>query len=33
MLLTSSFRDPEIVTRQAGRLARWIDELAEKPGA
>jgi TetR/AcrR family transcriptional regulator, transcriptional repressor for nem operon len=28
-LLTSSFRDPEIMTRQAHRLARWIDELAE----
>ena len=27
-LLTSSFRDPEIMTRQAHRLARWIDELA-----
>ena len=31
-LLTSSFRDPEIMTRQAHRLARWIDELAESPG-
>src|SRR5919108_839115 len=28
-LLTSSFHDPEIMTRQAHRLARWIDELAE----
>ena len=28
-LLTSSFRDPEIMTRQAHRLARWIDEVAE----
>ena len=28
-LLTSSFRDPEIMVRQADRLARWIDELAE----
>ena len=28
-LLTSSFREPEIMTRQAHRLARWIDELAE----
>jgi TetR/AcrR family transcriptional repressor of nem operon len=28
-LLTSSLRDPEIMTRQAHRLARWIDELAE----
>jgi AcrR family transcriptional regulator len=28
-LLTSSLRDPEILTRQAHRLARWIDELAE----
>jgi TetR/AcrR family transcriptional repressor of nem operon len=33
MLLTSSFRDPEIMTRQADRLARWIDELAKTPGA
>jgi TetR/AcrR family transcriptional repressor of nem operon len=32
-LLTSSFRDPEIMTRQADRLARWIDELAKTPGA
>jgi TetR/AcrR family transcriptional repressor of nem operon len=31
-LLTSSFRDPEIMTRQANRLARWIDELAESRG-
>jgi TetR/AcrR family transcriptional repressor of nem operon len=31
-LLTSSFRDPEIMTRQAHRLARWIDELAESQG-
>jgi TetR/AcrR family transcriptional regulator, transcriptional repressor for nem operon len=31
-LLTASFRDPEIMTRQAHRLARWIDELAESPG-
>jgi hypothetical protein len=28
-LLTSSFREPEIMTRQAHWLARWIDELAE----
>jgi TetR/AcrR family transcriptional repressor of nem operon len=28
-LLTSSFHDPEIMIRQAHRLARWIDELAE----
>lgn len=28
-LLASSFRDPEVMTRQAHRLARWIDELAE----
>jgi hypothetical protein len=27
-LLTSSFRDPEIMTRQPHRLARWIDEVA-----
>ena len=26
-LLSSSFHDPEIMTRQAHRLARWIDEL------
>ena len=32
-LLTSSFRDPDIMTRQADRLARWIDELAKTPGA
>jgi TetR/AcrR family transcriptional repressor of nem operon len=31
-LLTSSFRDPEIMTRQAHRLARWIDELADSRG-
>jgi TetR/AcrR family transcriptional regulator, transcriptional repressor for nem operon len=31
-LLTSSFRDPEVMTRQAHRLARWIDELAESQG-
>ena len=31
-LLTSSFRDPEIMTRQAHRLARWIDDLAESQG-
>jgi TetR/AcrR family transcriptional regulator, transcriptional repressor for nem operon len=31
-LLTSSFRDPEIMTRQANRLARWIDDLAASPG-
>jgi TetR/AcrR family transcriptional repressor of nem operon len=28
-LLTSSFRDPEIMTRQAHRLSRWIDDLAD----
>jgi AcrR family transcriptional regulator len=28
-LLTSTMRDPEIMTRQAHRLARWIDKLAE----
>jgi TetR/AcrR family transcriptional regulator, transcriptional repressor for nem operon len=32
-LLTSSLRDPEIMIRQADRLARWIDELAKTPGA
>jgi AcrR family transcriptional regulator len=31
-LLTSTFHDPEIMTRQAGRLARWIDEVAERAG-
>lgn len=31
-LLTSSLRDPEIMTRQAHRLARWIDELDESRG-
>jgi TetR/AcrR family transcriptional regulator, transcriptional repressor for nem operon len=31
-LLTSSIRDPEIMTRQAHRLARWIDELDEGRG-
>ena len=30
-LLTSSFRDPEIMTRQAHRLARWIDEESRWP--
>ncbi len=30
--LTSTLRDPEIMTRQAQRLARWIDELAERQG-
>jgi hypothetical protein len=29
-LLASSLRDPEIMTRQARRLARSIDELAER---
>ena len=29
-LLTSTLRDPEIMTRQAHRLAGWIDELAER---
>jgi TetR/AcrR family transcriptional repressor of nem operon len=28
-LLAGTFHDPEIMTRQAHRLARWIDELAE----
>ena len=28
-LLTSSLRDPEIMTRQAHRLADWVDELAQ----
>ena len=28
-LLASSFRDPEIMTRQARRLSRWIDDLPE----
>lgn len=32
-LLASSFRDPEIMTRQADRLARWIDEVARTSGA
>jgi TetR/AcrR family transcriptional regulator, transcriptional repressor for nem operon len=31
-LLASSFRDPEMMPRQAHRLARWIDELAESRG-
>jgi TetR/AcrR family transcriptional repressor of nem operon len=31
-LLTNTFNDPEIMTRQAHRLARWIDELAESQG-
>jgi TetR/AcrR family transcriptional repressor of nem operon len=31
-LLTSTFRDPEIMSRQAARLARWIDDLAVSPG-
>jgi AcrR family transcriptional regulator len=29
-LLTSTFRDPDIMNRQARRLARWIDEVAVK---
>lgn len=28
-LLSSSFRDPEIMTRQGNRLSRWIDKLAD----
>ncbi len=31
-LLTSSFQDPTIMTRQAHRVARWIDDLAEGTG-
>jgi TetR/AcrR family transcriptional regulator, transcriptional repressor for nem operon len=31
-LLTNTFNDPEIMTRQAHRLARWIEELAESQG-
>jgi AcrR family transcriptional regulator len=27
-LLTSTFRDPELMTREARRLERWIDSLA-----
>jgi TetR/AcrR family transcriptional regulator, transcriptional repressor for nem operon len=27
-LLTSTFRDPEPMTRQERRLERWIDSLA-----
>jgi TetR/AcrR family transcriptional repressor of nem operon len=28
-LLAESFHDPQLLTRQAHRLARWIDELAD----
>jgi TetR/AcrR family transcriptional repressor of nem operon len=31
-LLTSTFHDPEIMTRQSRRLARWVDDLAESQG-
>jgi TetR/AcrR family transcriptional regulator, transcriptional repressor for nem operon len=31
-LLTSTFHDPELMTRQAHRLARSIDELADRRG-
>jgi MFS family permease len=27
MLLTNTFRDPDILARQARRLSRWIDGL------
>ena len=27
-LLTNTFRDPELMTREARRLERWIDSLA-----
>ncbi|CAM5633124.1 TetR family transcriptional regulator [Streptomyces avidinii] len=29
-LLTNTFRDPELMTIEAGRLERWIDSLARK---
>ena len=29
-LLTNTFRDPELMTREARRLERWIDSLAPK---
>jgi hypothetical protein len=28
MLLTNTFRQPELVVREARRLERWIDSLA-----
>ena len=28
-LLTNTFRDPELMTREARRLERWIDSLAQ----
>jgi hypothetical protein len=27
-LLTNTFRDPDLMTREARRLERWIDSLA-----
>jgi hypothetical protein len=27
-LLTNAFRDPDLMTREARRLERWIDSLA-----
>ncbi|MGH2893848.1 MAG: hypothetical protein ACRDPM_11385 [Solirubrobacteraceae bacterium] len=29
-LLTNTFRDPELMTREARRLDRWIDSLAAR---
>ncbi|HTU28085.1 MAG TPA: TetR/AcrR family transcriptional regulator [Solirubrobacteraceae bacterium] len=31
-LLTNTFRDPELMTRQARRLERWIESLVEPTG-
>ncbi len=28
MLLTNTFREPELIVREARRLDRWIDSLA-----
>src|SRR5439155_26413926 len=32
-LLTNTFRDPELMTREARRMDRWIDSLARKGAA
>jgi AcrR family transcriptional regulator len=31
-LLTNTFRDPELMTREGDRLERWIDSLGRPPG-
>nr|WP_225262276.1 hypothetical protein [Nonomuraea cavernae] len=31
-LLTNTFRDPELMTREGDRLEHWIDSLGRPPG-